>query len=71
MQTVREMSGLDWTRRAGIGSGKIRVIDRASYLHLLVDAVVEQEVVGHAHAMGLHGVALAVVEIAHIGVVEV
>ena len=51
--------------------GKTRVIDRASYLHLLVDAVVEQEVVGHAHAVGLHGVPLAVVEVAHIRVVEV
>ena len=30
-------------------------------LHLTVEAVVEEEVVGHPHPVGLHGVALAIV----------
>ena len=30
----------------------------SAHLHLLVDSVVKEQVVGHAHAMGLHGVTL-------------
>lgn len=32
----------------------------SAHLHLLVDAVVEKQVMGHAHAMGLHRVTLQI-----------
>ena len=32
-------------------------------LHFSVEAIVEEEIVGHAYTMGLHGMALAIVEI--------
>mmetsp|Transcript_8011 Transcript_8011/g.32957 ORF Transcript_8011/g.32957 Transcript_8011/m.32957 type:complete len:411 (-) Transcript_8011:6-1238(-) len=44
---------------------------RAKHLHLLVDAVVQKEVVGHADTVGLHRMTLSVVEVAHVGVVKV
>mmetsp|Transcript_5383 Transcript_5383/g.11847 ORF Transcript_5383/g.11847 Transcript_5383/m.11847 type:complete len:118 (+) Transcript_5383:1292-1645(+) len=44
---------------------------RAEDVHLFVEAVVDDEVVRHADAVGFHGVALAVVVVAHLGVVEV
>lgn len=40
-------------------------------VHFLVEAVVYDEVVRHADAVGFHGVALAVVVVAHFGIVEV
>ena len=40
-------------------------------LHLLVEAVVEDQGVGHGQPMGLHGVQEPVVEVAHIWVVEI
>lgn len=40
-------------------------------LHAAVEAVVDDQVVGHADAVGLHGVALAVVVVADGGLVEV
>ena len=40
-------------------------------LHLPVEAVVEEEVVGHPHPVGLHGVALAIVVVPYITVVVV
>ena len=43
----------------------------ADDLHLAVEIVVLDEVVGHADAVGLHGVALAVVVVADGGLVEV
>ena len=33
------------------------------YLHLSVEAIVQQQVVGHADAVGLHGVSLAIIVI--------
>ncbi len=36
------------------------------YLHLSVDAIVEQQVVSHAYAVGLHGMPLTVVIIPNI-----
>jgi len=44
---------------------------RAEDVHLFVEAVVDDEVVRHADAVGFHGVALAVVVVAHLGIVEV
>lgn len=41
------------------------------HIHLLVEAVVHNEVMCHADTMGFHGMALAVVIIAHLGIVEV
>ena len=43
----------------------------AEDLHPPVQAVVDDEVVRHADAVGLHGVALAVVVVAHLGIVEI
>lgn len=43
----------------------------AEYVHFFVEAVVYDEVVGHADAVGFHGVALAVVVVAYFGIVEV
>ena len=43
----------------------------AEDLHPPVQAVVDDEVVRHADAVGLHGVALAVVVVANLGIVEV
>ena len=43
----------------------------AEYFHPPVQAVVDDEVVRHADAVGLHGVALAVVVVAHLGIVEI
>mmetsp|Transcript_28772 Transcript_28772/g.57964 ORF Transcript_28772/g.57964 Transcript_28772/m.57964 type:complete len:83 (-) Transcript_28772:183-431(-) len=39
--------------------------------HLAVEAVGEDEVVGHFYAVGFHGVGGAVVEVAYVGLVEV
>mmetsp|Transcript_13005 Transcript_13005/g.22182 ORF Transcript_13005/g.22182 Transcript_13005/m.22182 type:complete len:83 (+) Transcript_13005:236-484(+) len=39
--------------------------------HLTVEAVGEDEVVGHFYAVGFHGVGGAVVEVAYVGLVEV
>jgi len=39
--------------------------------HFTVKAVAEDEVVGHFYAVGFHGVAGAVVEVADVGLVEV
>jgi hypothetical protein len=39
--------------------------------HLPVQAVGQYQVVGHGDAVGLHGVGRAVVEVAHVGLVEV
>ena len=44
---------------------------RAITLHLTVEAVGEDEVVGHFYAVGFHGVGGAVVEVAYVGLVEV
>ena len=41
------------------------------YLHVFVEAVVEDEAVCDGEAVRLHWVAGAVVEVAHLGVVEV
>lgn len=41
------------------------------YLHFAVESVVEDKVVGHAYAVGFHGVALAVVVVADVTVVVV
>ena len=35
-------------------------------LHLPVETIVEQKVVGHPHSLGLHRVALAVVVVANV-----
>ena len=43
-------------------SSLVRPVD----LHLPVESVVEEEVVGHAHPVGLHRVALAVVVVANV-----
>ena len=40
-------------------------------LHASVEAIVDDEVVGHAHTMGFHGMALAIVVVPDFGVVEV
>lgn len=44
---------------------------RAKDIHFFVQAVVDDKVVCHAYTVGLHGVALTVVVIAHLGVVKV
>ena len=41
------------------------------YVHAFVEAVIDNEVVGHADSVGFHGVALAVVVVTYFGVVEV
>lgn len=43
----------------------------AEDVHSFVEAVVHDEVVGHADAVGFHWVALAVVVVAHFGIVEI
>ena len=43
----------------------------AKDVHSFVQAVVDDEVVGHADAVGFHGVALAVVVVSDFGVVKV
>lgn len=50
-----------------VGAGGEGAVD----LHAAVEGVVDDEVVGHADAVGLHGVALAVVVVADRGLVEV
>ena len=52
----------------GRGTGRCGLL---AHLHLLVDAVVQKEVVGHADTVGLHRMTLSVVEVAHVGVVKV
>ena len=44
---------------------------RAEDIHFFIQAVVDYEIVRHAYTMGLHGVALTVVVITHLGVVKV
>ena len=44
---------------------------RAEDIHLFVEAVIDHEVMCHADTVGFHGMALAVVVVAHLGVVEV
>jgi len=44
---------------------------RAITLHLTVEAVREDEVVGHFYAVGFHGVRGAVVEVAYVRLVEI
>ena len=55
------------TGRQGGTEDRARVV----YLHLLVESVVKDEGVSDAESVGLHGVQLAVVEVAHFGVVEI
>ena len=43
----------------------------AACLHLRVEAVVQDEAVRHAHAVGLHRVPLPVVVLPDLGVIEV
>lgn len=62
---VRWKKGARWAGQIGRSQGY------RAHLHLLVDAVVEEKVMRHAHAVGLHRVTLPVVKVAHIGVVEV
>lgn len=45
-----------------LGGGLVRPVD----LHFAVQPVVEQQVVGHAYAVRLHGVALAIVVVADV-----
>ena len=40
-------------------------------LHLPVESVVEEEVVGHPHPMRLHGMSLAIIVVANVTVVVV
>ena len=44
---------------------------RAEDIHLFVEAVIDHEIVRHTDTVGFHGMALAVVVVAHLGVVEV
>ena len=44
---------------------------RAEDIHLFVEAVIDHEIVRHADTVGFHGMALAVVVVAHLGVIEV
>mmetsp|Transcript_21840 Transcript_21840/g.55418 ORF Transcript_21840/g.55418 Transcript_21840/m.55418 type:complete len:490 (-) Transcript_21840:14-1483(-) len=46
-------------------------VHRAIDLHLLVEPIVEQQVVRHPNAVGLHRVPLPIVEVANLGVIEV
>lgn len=39
--------------------------------HLAIQSVGQYEMMGHGDAMGLHGVGRAVVEVTHVGLVEV
>jgi hypothetical protein len=39
---------------------------RAVDFHLPVESIVQEEVVGHAHSVRLHGVALSIVVIANV-----
>ena len=48
-------------------SGLVRPVN----LHLAIEAVVEEEVVGHPHPMRLHGMALAIVVVPNVTVVIV
>ena len=41
------------------------------HLHLPVEPIVEQEVVGHPHPVGLHGMALPIVVIPNVAVIIV
>lgn len=50
-----------------LAGGLVRSVD----LHFAVEAVVEQQVVGHPHAVGLHRVSLAIVVVADVAVVVV
>ena len=43
-------------------SGLVRPIN----FHFSVKTIVQQKIVGHAHTMGLHGVALAIVVVADV-----
>lgn len=49
------------------GAGEVGTID----LHAAVEGVMDDEIVGHADAVGLHRMALAIVVIANCGFVEV
>jgi hypothetical protein len=44
---------------------------RSVDLHLPVEPIVKKEVVGHSHAVGLHGVALAVVVVPNVTIIVV
>ena len=44
---------------------------RTEDFHATVEAVVDDEVVSHAYAVGFHGVALAIVVVSYFGIVEV
>ena len=44
---------------------------RPVHLHLPVEAIVEEEVVGHPHPVRLHGMSLAIVVVANVTVVVV
>ena len=55
-----------WQGRQAVARGSTHVD-----LHLLVEAIVEQQVVSHANTMRLHGMALAIVVVANVRVVEV
>ena len=39
------------------------------HLHLPVEPIVEQEVVGHPHPVGLHGMALAIIVVPDVAVI--
>jgi hypothetical protein len=44
---------------------------RSITLHLTVEAICEDEVMGHFYSVGFHGVGGAVVEVSYVGLVEV
>ena len=56
------MEGAHFVGRGGVG---------AVAFHLAVEAVGENEMVGHLYAVGFHGVGGAVVEVTYVGLVEV
>ena len=41
------------------------------HVHFLVEAVIYNEIVRHSHTMRLHGMPLAVMVVAHLGIVKV
>ena len=41
------------------------------HLHLPVEPIVEQEVVGHPHPVGLHGMALPIVVVPNVAIIIV
>ena len=48
-------------------SGFVRPVD----LHLSVEAIVEEKVVGHPHSVRLHGMSLAIIVVAYVTVVVI